>query len=131
MSEAEETARILETFNAYVKTFERFDVSNVVRYYHYPSIMITPRMTVSLRTPVHCGVMMGLAMAMLRRRGYARSEVSSLRVEMLGKSLALTRADCVRYKKDDTVLQQFRMSYMMRKAKDRWLIIAAGITEAA
>ena len=125
----DETEEILDFYRKYTADFSG-SLLALPRYYHYPSMMITPERVIRFRHGVDLVVKFSLAMIGLRARGYHHSDLPSLRAEMLGSSLALVSGVAVRYAKGDREIERFGLRYMVRKVEGRWGIVLAGITEA-
>lgn len=123
----DETNPIQETFEQYVQAFQPLRPLDVLPFYHYPALLITPEKAavISNRIIGFCGFRK--AMAELKRRGFSRSYTESLQVKQLSDMLAIVTGVVIRLKTDDTELERFGLAYTLRKIGDRWKIIVGAL----
>jgi hypothetical protein len=69
-------------------------------------------------------------MAGLRNSDWGRSDIDRMQVLPYAESLAQMVADVTRYKKDGSVLEKLRATYMYRRDAGTWRIVSLALIEA-
>jgi hypothetical protein len=62
-------------------------------------------------------------MTTLKERGWARSDIDSLKTWALGENLGMILSDVTRYKSDGSVLEKLRACYIVRRDAGAWRIM--------
>ena len=70
------------------------------------------------------------AMEGLRTRGYARSELSMLRIKQLSATTTLASGIAVRYKADGQELERAGVTYLLHKTDRGWKIAVLVVHDA-
>ena len=125
---ADETQIILNTFQDYAKTFEALNPLAVLRFYHYPALLISSTKVAALNHQLEGLIKLSFVMAKLKFRGYDHARTESLSVRQLDNHLAIVSGTVIRYKKDrqakdDNELERFGLTYTLRKVDETWKII--------
>ncbi len=120
---------VLSTFHRYAKTFETLRPSLVLPFYHYPAILISPSKAVAVKNRIVGFVVFLSIMRDLKRRGYDHNKTESLSVRQLSHNLAIISGTVIRYKKDDTELERFGLTYTLRQVEGNWKIIVGILHE--
>jgi hypothetical protein len=63
------------------------------------------------------------SMAVLKQRGWARSDIDNVKAWALADNLAMIVSDVTRYKTDRSILEKVRACYMLRRDAGAWKII--------
>jgi len=119
----DETSKVLETFNEYGAAFTMLKPGAVLHFYHYPSILISHDKSVVMKNGLEAWFTLKKIMGDLKREKYHRNEMRDLKVKFLSENLATITGAATRYRKDETVLLDFGLTYTMRKVNDHWKII--------
>ena len=106
----------------YYNAFSKLDVQRILPYFHEPSFLIGPGGVAATSTHAALEAMSMPAMQCLRARGYARSELSMLRVKPLSATTTLASGVSVRYKADGQELERVGVTYLLHKADSGWKI---------
>lgn len=120
-----EEAAIVQGFTDYARAFQRLDPAAVVAFCDLPCVMITAETTLVLATPAATSALFARLMDGLRARGYARSELTDLRVLPLADGLALVNVSRVRYRSDGAELERLGETYTLRRTGQGWKVAAA------
>ena len=120
---AEDTQIILDTFQNYAKTFETLNSLAVLHFFHYPAILISPTKVAAINNQLEGLIKLSIVMAELKFRGYDHACTESLSVRQLDDSLAIVSGVVIRYRKDDTELERFGLTYTLRRVEENWRII--------
>lgn len=132
MSDANTIIQEVESaYNHYIDVFNREDAEGFVACYAHPHAMLSGEqgMTLVQTEADHHQVYQGI-MAGLRKSEWGRSGIDRMQVLPYSESLAQMVADVTRYKKDDSVLEKLRATYMYRRDSDTWRIVSLALVEA-
>ena len=124
MPTSEEIARELESFyRHYIEVFNREDD-------RFFDCFATPYATVSgdrgLTTVANDADHRNgfrRTMVVLKKRGWARSDIDSIKAWALADNLAMIVSDVTRYKTDGSILEKVRACYMLRRDGTSWKIV--------
>ena len=119
----DETA-VRDTLDAYYRAFSTLSVQAILPYLNEPAMLVGPQGVIPLPTPQAIAPIFGPVMEGLRTRGYARSELGSLEVTMLGAQSAFANGIAIRYGGDGEELERAGISYLLRATDDAWKIAA-------
>ena len=106
----------------YYNAFSKLDAQAILPYFHEPSFMIGPGGVAATSTQAALTAILTPAMQGLRARGYARSELSMVRVKPLSATTTLASGVAVRYKADGQELERVGVTYLLHKADSVWKI---------
>lgn len=120
---------VLDTFHQYAKTFEHLNPAKVLPFYHYPAILISPDKVVAIKNWIEGFVIFKIVMGGLKRRGYDHSHMESLSVRHLSDELAIVSGGVIRYKKDNTELERFGLTYTLGQVDGDWKIVVGALYE--
>ena len=118
-------------YTHYIEVFNREDAAGFVACYEHPHVMlsgqqgITPVQTEADHHQVYQTIMQGL-----RESQWGRSGIDRMQVLPYSESLVQIVADVTRYKKDESVLEKLRATYMYRQAGGTWRIVSLALIEA-
>jgi hypothetical protein len=121
---SDDTQNILKFFQTYATTFEDLNPLTILRFYHDPAILISSSKVAKITNFFTGLIVFIFVMWDLKRRGYGYSEMPSLSVRRLSDNLAIVNGNVIRYRKDGTELEQFGLTYTLRKVGEHWKIIA-------
>ena len=125
------TQAIEVAYTHYIEVFNREDAAGFVDCYEHPHVMlsglqgITPVQTEADHHQVYQTIMQGL-----RESQWGRSGIDRMQVLPYSESLVQIVADVTRYKKDESVLEKLRATYMYRQAGGIWRIVSLALIEA-
>ncbi|WP_107669088.1 hypothetical protein [Cyanothece sp. BG0011] len=91
-------------------------------FYHYPSILITQRVT-PIKNRLGLWLVFRKVMADLKKQNYDRTETGPLNVKLLSDSVGIVSTVATRYSKDGQILATFGASYTLRKVEDDYRIV--------
>lgn len=117
---AEEKQLIIQTYKQYFEAFQALDPRAIVSYYHVPCVSISSGGVLVMTTGADVEAMFTRMMERLKRLGYARSELTDLRVTQLSDTIALLGIRGARYKEDGSVLEPLGATYTLRKTEGGW-----------
>ncbi len=117
------TQTILNTFESYAKTFETLNPLAVAPFYHYPALLISLPKVATLNNQVEGILKLSIVMLELKLRGYDHAYTESLSVRRLDENLAIVSGIVIRYRKDNTELERFGLTYTLCRTDENWKII--------
>src|ERR1700736_3223885 len=107
----DETA-VMHTLDAYYRAFSTLSIQAILPYLNQPALIVGSLGAIPLPTPAAIEPIFGPVMERLRTRGYARSELDSQEVTMLGAQSAFVNGIAVRYGLDGNELERAGISYL-------------------
>ena len=112
----------------YIDVFNREDAAGFVGCYTHPHTMLSGEQGLSIVNTVaeHERGYQAL-MHTLHQQEWARSGIDRTQIWPFSDSLAQLVADVTRYRKDGSILEKLRASYMLRRAAGGWKILAFGL----
>ncbi len=126
MSNAEEVAQELQTFyKGYIDAFNREDLDHFLDCFAIPYAWVSGEhgLTVTSSESDHQRGFSKLMIG-LKERGWARSAIDLLKTWALGENLGMILADYKRYKADNSILEQGRACYTVRRDGKSWKIVS-------
>lgn len=132
MADANTIIREIEAaYQHYIDVFNREDAAGFVACYTHPHVMLSGERGLTLvNTAADHQRGYQQIMKTLHERGWGRSGIDRLQIWPFSESLAQLVADVTRYKKDGSILEQLRASYMFRRESGMWKILALAQVEA-
>ena len=125
------TQEIEAAYRHYIDVFNREDAAGFVACYEHPHAMLNgPQGMTLVNTQADHEKVYQNIMASLRDSQWARSGIDRMQVFPYSESLAQIVADVTRYKKDESVLEKLRATYMYRKDGGTWRIVSLALVEA-
>ncbi len=125
----DETA-VRKTLDEYYRAFSTLSVQAILPYLNQPALLVGSLGVIPLPTPSAIEPIFGPVMERLRERGYARSELGSLEVRILGAQSAFATGIAIRYKSDGEELERAGISYLLRKTDDAWKLVVMVLHDA-
>ena len=122
-------SEIEKFYEGYIAGFNAEDQAAFIRCYGHPHAFLVDEKGMILTSTVaeHERAYQQI-MVPLRERGWGKSVTDKLQVWPLTQSTALIVADVTRYKKDQSVLEVLRASYMLYKENGAWkFVLVTGI----
>jgi ketosteroid isomerase-like protein len=132
MAEANAIIQELEAaYHHYIEVFNRQDAAGFVGCYSHPHSMLSGEHgMVVVNTEADHQRGYERMMVSLRESGWECSGIDRVQIWPFSASLAQLVADVTRYKKDGSVLEKLRASYMFRRESDAWKILSFSLVEA-
>ncbi len=118
----DETA-VRHTLDEYYRAFSTLRVEAILPYLNQPALLVGPQGVIPVPTPSAIEPIFGPVMEGLRTRGYARSELDSQEIRILGAQSAFATGIAIRYRSDGGELERAGISYLLRKTDDAWRIV--------
>lgn len=118
------TQALVAYFGAFVRAVKTGDASAVAQHLTEPFVFIEPAGTTVHATRSDYEVWLKPTLASLKEYGYDHADWPQVDVKLLSKELAIASALLVRYKSDRTEFGRSGVTYLMRKAEDRWKIVS-------
>ncbi len=132
MTEASAIVQEIEAaYRHYIAVFNREDAGALVGCYAHPHVMLSGGQGLTgVQTEAEHHTVYHNIMAGLRASEWGRSDVDALQVFPYSESLAQIVADVTRYKRDGSVLEKLRATYMYRRDAESWKIVSLALIEA-
>ena len=112
-------------YRHYIEVFNREDAVGFVGCYTHPHTMMSGEQGLSVvNTAAEHERGYQALRELLRQQGWLRSDIDQMQVWPLSDTLAQLIADVTRIRKDGTVLEKLRASYMLRREQGGWKILA-------
>lgn len=125
------TQEIEAAYRHYIDVFNREDAAGFVACYEHPHAMLSgPQGMTLVKTEADHEKVYQSIMVSLRESQWARSGIDRMQVFPYSESLAQIVADVTRYKRDESVLEKLRATYMYRKDAGTWRIMSLALVEA-
>jgi hypothetical protein len=125
MPTAVEIQKELETFySAYIDAFNREDLDRFLDFFAIPYAFVTGER--GLMTTASEGDHQNAfsrIMLDIKNRGWARSGIDKLKTWVYTSDLGMILADYTRYKADNSILEQGRACYTVRRDGKSWKIV--------
>jgi ketosteroid isomerase-like protein len=133
MADVQTIQRELEaTYRHYIDVFNREDVAGFLGCYCHPHVMLSGEQGMGvINTEADHRRVYQRIMTSLHEREWGRSGIDRLQIWPFSESLAQLVADVTRYKKDGSVLERLRASYMFRRESGAWKILSLAQIEAS
>ena len=125
MADADAIVREVEAFyRAFIDGFNREDTDMYLRSFCYPNALLSGEreMTINVKESDQQRFYQEV-MSSIQGRGWERTAVDRLQVWPLADTMAMIMSDITRYQKDDSVLEQGRYCYTLRKDGGAWKIL--------
>src|SRR5262245_28683089 len=114
-------AAIIEMYTAYGQAIEStLDPKAVLPYFQYPCFYLTPQTAIAMATPTDVEAVYAAAIADLKARNYARSEVREANVKQLSEGLAVLSASVVHYDTEGKELRRVGATCTLRQTEGTW-----------
>ncbi len=112
----------VETLLEYYAAFNTHDVRTIVPYFHEPALLLAPQGAFAAAShndlaPAIAGLLDGL-----RARGFARSELTVRRVDLLSATAALVTGVAVRFTVRGPELERAGLTYVLNGGDGKWKI---------
>jgi hypothetical protein len=126
MATGEEIKRELEAFyQGYIDAFNREDLDHFLGCFAIPYAWITGERGLLLTSSeTDHEKAFSKIMIEIKARGWARSGIDQLKTWAYGDNLGMIVADYTRYKADNSILEQGRACYTVRRGGRSWQIVA-------
>ena len=121
---------VTQALTDYYAAFSTLDAHAVAPYFHEPSQIVSPAGVVPALT--RAAVIAGFQPTMdaLRARGFAKSELTNLRLKRLSAASVIAGGVAVRRKSDGQELERNGVVYLLQKTNAGWQIAAIVIHDA-
>ena len=130
MVPAEEEAAAARTLADYYRAFSSLDAQAVRPYFNEPSQLVSPAGVVATPTRAAVAAAFQPMMDALQARGFAKSELTDLRLKRLSASTVIAGGVAVRTKTDGQELERAGVVYLLQKTNGEWQIATIVIHEA-
>jgi ketosteroid isomerase-like protein len=129
MAETNTIVREIEAaYRHYIDVFNREDAAGFVGCYTHPHTMVSGEQGLSIvNTAADHERGYHAIMKTLHKQEWGRSGIDRMQIWPFSDSLAQLVADVTRYKKDGSILEKLRASYMLRREAGGWKILAFGL----
>jgi ketosteroid isomerase-like protein len=125
------SGEIEAAYHHYIEVFNREDAAAFVGCYAHPHVMLSGEQGLSsVQTEADHHKVYQNIMAGLRASEWGRSDIDRLQVFPYAESLAQIVADVTRYKRDGSVLEKLRATYMYQRDEESWKIVSLALVEA-
>jgi len=122
---------IEDAYRHYIDVFNREDAAGFVGCYCHPHAMLSGERGLSMvNTDADHLRLYQQLMKPLHEREWGRSGIDRMQIWPFSKTLAQLAADVTRYKKDGSVLEKLRATYMFRRDGGTWKILSLAQIEA-
>jgi hypothetical protein len=124
MASSEEIARELESFyRHYIDVFNREDAGFFACFAHPYAMVSGERGLAPVANDEANRKNFGLTMTTLKKSGWVRSGIDSIKAWAMGDNLGMILSNVTRYKADNSVLETIRACYMVRREGTAWQIM--------
>jgi uncharacterized protein (DUF1330 family) len=128
---ASDAGGIVQSFKAYLETFQTLDPGATRQYLHVPCIFIGDGGVRVMSSAAEAEAFLAAVMRDLQTRGYGRSEVTQLHVRAMSDCSALVSVGRVRVTTTGQEMERLGETYTLRKIGDDWKIVVAMVHDAA
>ena len=120
----EDKAAVTQALTDYYKAFSSLDVQAVAPCFHEPSQLVSPAGVVPTPTRAAVTAVFQPVMDALRARGFAKAELTELRLKRLSAASVIAGGVAVRRKTDGQELERAGVVYLLQKTDAGWQIAA-------
>jgi hypothetical protein len=111
---------IKATFQDYTDAFNTKKVSNLIPFFHYPTLLIDrekkPAFLGSIIGRIKACIGLGKVIKELQKQGFDHSKLDNEpQVKLLNEKLGIVTGNATRYKTDHSVLERFGYTYTFRQ----------------
>jgi len=117
------------TYRAYFTVFQMGNPRAITPYYQIPSIFVSAAGTFALTSVKEAEEFLERSIYALRKRGYARSVLTSVQAKLLADDLALVHARGDRFTKEGDLFERMSGLYTLRQTEGTWRIATAVMTD--
>jgi len=121
---------VTQALTDYYAAFSTLDAHAVAPYFHEPSQLVSPAGVGATSTHAAVIAVFQPAMDALRARGFAKSELTNLRLKRLSAASVIAGGVAVRRKSDGQELERNGVVYLLQKTSAGWQIAAIVIHDA-
>jgi ketosteroid isomerase-like protein len=121
---------VAQALTDYYAAFSTLDAHAVAPYFHEPSLLVSPAGVGATPTRAAVIAVFQPAMDALRARGFAKSELTNLRLKRLSAASVIAGGVAVRRKSDGQELERNGVVYLLQKTNAGWQIAAIVIHDA-
>ena len=121
---------VAQALTDYYAAFSTLDAHAVAPYFHEPSLLVSPAGAGAAPTRAAVIAVFQPAMDALRARGFAKSELTNLRLKRLSAASVIAGGVAVRRKSDGQELERHGVVYLLQKTNTGWQIAAILIHDA-
>jgi ketosteroid isomerase-like protein len=126
----DDKAVVTQVLADYYTAFSTLDAHAVGPYFHEPSLLVSPAGVVPTPTRASVAAVFQPVMEGLRARGFARSQLISLRLKRLSASTMIAGGVAVRRKADGEELERAGVVYLLQKTDGKWQFATVVIHDA-
>jgi hypothetical protein len=120
---------IERTYRAYFTVFQIGNPRAITPYYHIPSIFLSSAGTFVLASQQEAEHFLERSIYALRKRGYARSVLTSVQVKQVADDLALLHARGERFTSGGDLFERMSAIYTLRQTEGTWRIATAVMSD--
>jgi hypothetical protein len=106
----------------YYATFSTLDLQAILPYFHEPSFLMGAGNVAATSTHAALTAVLTPAIEGLLSKGYARSELTNLRLRQLSATTISASGIAVRYRTDGQELERGGVTYLLHKTDTGWKI---------
>jgi hypothetical protein len=124
-------AELANFYRGYIDAFNREDLDHLLDCFAVPYAWVTGERglgTVDSETDHQRAF--SRIMIDIKARGWARSAIDQLRIWVIAENLGMILADYTRYKTDNSILEQGRACYTVRRDGKSWKMVAISEVKA-
>lgn len=112
----------VQTLLDYYAAFNTHDVRKILPYFNEPALLLTPQGGFTAPSRETLAAPIGALIDGLRARGFARSELSIRRIEVLSATATLVTGVAIRYTAAGPELERAGLTYVLHSAGGHWKI---------
>jgi ketosteroid isomerase-like protein len=115
---------VLRTLQNYYDTFNTFDVSAMLQFFHEPCLAMSPSPQGVIVAPTHdrLASVITTVIDWPRSRGFSHSALSVGRVDVLSATSCMVRGVAIRYAVTGGELERVGVTYVLHNAGNGWKI---------
>ena len=126
----EDKASVAQVLTDYYRAFSTLDAEAVKPYFHEPSQLVSPAGVGTTPTRAAVTTLFQPVMDALRARGFAKSELTDLRLKRLSAASVIAGGVAVRRKTDGQELERAGVVYLLQNTNAGWQIATIVIHDA-
>lgn len=116
---------VTQVFRDYLESFRSLKPDGVVPYCDVPCLFISAQGERMMKDTGEVAAFIAQLMEGLKARGFARSELTELKVNQMSAHIAVVSVRRIRYKADGQELERLGETYVFRKNAESWKIVTA------
>ncbi|WNC71000.1 hypothetical protein RGQ13_12785 [Thalassotalea psychrophila] len=104
-------SEISQFIHEYCRAFRPGNINEIIKYFHYPTTMLVNGMNLHVASSVELEPLLSSGLSDMKSKGFSYSKIQDLYIHSLSEKIAIVSASYIRFKSDDTALEEIAATY--------------------